>query len=289
MITVNSSQVTINGGVGGAFPVGRTVVLSPYKIAKYETTWELWEDVRVWAVSNGYTFTSGSGYQGHEAAGEMPGTGTTSESYGWTPASKKIRPVSYVSWRDVLVWCNAYSEINGLTPVYTSSSTVLKNAINSTAVDAAVADLTRNGYRLPTLAEWEFAARGGNQTADAWNYPYAGGDSLSGLAWTAAECVNGPLSEYGLHPVGTKGANTLGLHDMDGNVWEWCWDRWAAIAGGILSDPQGPAAGNDRIIKGAAWTDLPNPSDMFVLNFINSSVTAVFRGNNVGFRVAAKQ
>jgi formylglycine-generating enzyme required for sulfatase activity len=105
---------TITGYRGaGAFIHNRTVTIGAFKIAKYETTWQLWKEVYDWAVANGYTFGN-SGREGH---------GTNGTSTAGTTAERATRPVTYINWRDAIIWCNALSEKRGKTPVYYTNTT----------------------------------------------------------------------------------------------------------------------------------------------------------------------
>jgi formylglycine-generating enzyme required for sulfatase activity len=265
MIRMNGDTVT-GSGSAGVFIAGKTTTLTSYQIAKYETTWELWDEVAAWAKKHGYTLTSDSGYQGHQVVGAFPEVGTANESHGWTKEQKTIRPVTYISWQDAIVWCNAYSETSGLEPVYTAGDgkTVLKNATNSMACDGAVIKTGANGYRLPTEAQWEYAARGGNpEDTINWNYIYAGTSAtgteagqLGDYAWYNMNSYNVGVDDknYGAHPVGTGAANSAGLYDMSGNVWEWCWNKYDSVDMGFGTDPAGPEAGVFRIVRGGNWT-----------------------------------
>jgi formylglycine-generating enzyme len=145
----------------------------------------------------------------------------------------------------------------------------------------ALQKLTNLPFRLPTEAEWEYAARGGIYHEDA--YKYAGSDRLKDVAWYAEN------SDKQTKPVGLKQANQLGIHDMSGNVWEWCNDWFGDSAyyeecrkKGVVDDPQGPEKGSSRVIRGGSWG-----SDAQVCRTANrNNNPSGYRDRHLGFRLA---
>lgn len=259
----------------GVFPSGRTVNLSEYTIGKYEVTVELWKPVYEWAKENGYTFE----YDDEE------------KHY-----NDAKQPMTDMSWRDCITWCNAYTEMKfGSTEqcVYRKDSetgVAVKDAY--TEADDAYCNLTKKGYRLPTEAEWEYAARYQNNNTNAEQYGavyLTKLDSASGAIkpigfqgttppvvetyetlrkeaarvavfnkyYNGTTFVEQSPAVTGLADVGTKDANALGIFDMSGNALEWCWDKYSAtVSSGIVTNPQSASSSttSKRVLRGGNWS-----------------------------------
>jgi formylglycine-generating enzyme required for sulfatase activity len=162
-------------------------------------------------------------------------------------------PVEEVSWFDALRFCNALSQAEGLEPAYRfdqrtdggggalARSVAQQGGSEPLALMDVVFLPEADGYRLPTEAEWEFAARAGASS------PYAGADRPEAVAWYKGNAGNNT------QPVAGKQPNAWGLHDMNGNVWEWVQDWYAPYPTEPATDPVGPATGRDRITRGGSW------------------------------------
>jgi formylglycine-generating enzyme required for sulfatase activity len=184
--TVPEGFVLVSGGTLPASSELGAVSVSTFYIGKYEVQWGEFQTVRSWAAAHGYDI-------GTVGAGD-------GSDY----------PVTDVNWYQALKWCNARSEMEGRTPVYTVGGLVYRTGDQFPNVDASA-----NGYRLPSEKEWEWAARGGTQSR---GYAYSGSNDINAVAWYVSNS-NGTT-----HVVGTKVANELGVYDMSGNVFEWCFD-----------------------------------------------------------------
>jgi len=160
-------------------------------------------------------------------------------------------PVEQVSWFNTIEYCNLRSMSEGLTPCYSYSTYGTDPAnwpagwnTNDNNHTNVACNWSATGYRLATEAEWQFAARGGNQYN---NYTYSGSDTSEGVAWYSDN------SGWTSHEVGTKQANELGIFDMSGNVYEWCWDIYGNYPGEVQADPTGASSGSARVLRGGSW------------------------------------
>ena len=170
-------------------------------------------------------------------------------------------PVANVTWYGAVEYANWLSNQAGLTPVYTITGT------------SVTASWDANGYRLPTEAEWEYAARGG---VSSKGYTYAGSHNADNVAWYKDS------SGSSTHPVGEKEDNELGLYDMSGNVGEWCWDWYGVYSSVNQPDPAGPSTGSGRVPSGGSWLD--DARDLRSANRIGVSPGSSYPDD--GFRLA---
>jgi formylglycine-generating enzyme required for sulfatase activity len=237
---------TFNDGFPGEKPV-HTATVSAFYLAWNEVRFIDWGNVYIWAVANGYTFDNEGG-----------GKAVT-------------HPVNTINWYDAVKWCNARSENEGLTPCYYTDA-AQTNVYRTGQIDLTAHDVrwSANGYRLPTEAEWERAARGG-QTG--WRFPWGQDITFSNANYQSFTIYSYDQNlSQGYHPtyatndypytspVGSFPANGYGLFDMVGNVWEWCWDRydasWYASPAASQSDTKGPSGPTaNRVLRGGSWND----------------------------------
>ena len=221
LIPVINNEYTINGTDStGVFKSGRNVTLSPYLIGQYEVTQELYNSVM---SNNPSSFT------------ESAATGET----------QNLRPVETVSWYQAIVFCNALTKqvLGENNCVYYSDAefTEVYNETNAETLSTVYFNIAKSGYRLPTVAEWTFAAKGGDPNVSDWNYIYSGSDTIDEVAWCATN------AETKTHEVGLKTSNKINIYDMTGNVSEWCWDLYRSddeIPTDTITNPTGPESGS---------------------------------------------
>jgi len=229
-----------NEGVSLEKPV-HTVTLSGFYMSKYQVTQAQYQAVM----------------------------GTNPSSFSSNPASEEVqgnRPVENVTWYNAVEFCNNLSIQEGLQTVYTITS------------GTVTADWGKNGYRLPTEAQWEYAAKGGNGSPG--NYTYSGSNTVGDVAWYSEN------SDSKTHEVGKKAPNGLGIYDMSGNVWEWCWD-WLSesYSSEAQTNPVGTAVGSYRVNRGGSF----DSGDSFTRSARRGAAFPYDRFNGTGFRLVRLQ
>jgi formylglycine-generating enzyme len=216
-------------------PIHR-VTLDSFYMSKYEVTIEKWRQ-----------FVQDSGID-----------------FDWERNSRGVSPVSQdspcercpilnVSWYQAVQFCNWLSEQEGLTPCYSRSGPEI------------TCDFSASGYRLPTEAEWEYAARGGNKSQ---GYRFSGSDDVDAVGWYQKNSGE-KILERTAQAVGEKAPNEIGLHDMSGNVYEWCWNWYGDFSTEPQENPTGPPSGIGRVTHGAAGKVAPSTCSGPIAAYLN--------------------
>ncbi len=253
-------------GAAGELPA-HTVTLRSFYMGRTEVTKAQWDCVAAWAATNGYDITTNS------AAGKATN-----------------HPAQTLTWYSAVKWCNARSEMEGRQPCYTVGG----GAYRSGDVTPDL-NLTNTGYRLPTEAEWEYAARGGSATN---RFPWRDSNEIQHSRATydsSAVYAYDTSPTRGYHPLytneptpytapaGSFATNAYGLCDMAGNVWEWCWDWNGSYSADPATNPVGAFSGSTRITRGGSYQ---NVAEMARVTRRNGQYPN-YGYNYYGFRVAS--
>jgi len=271
LVTVGQTHITYSVP-SGAYDRNFNNVVGGFQIATTETTYQLWYEVRLWAENHGYAFAN-LGREGNDGVN------------GDKPTDASLEPVTHMGYVDAMIWLNAFSQMNGLDPVYRGSNDEIM--MDSTISDDQVMSIRqtdRNGYRLPSEDEWEMAARWTDDTAEGEYSIFS-----SGRYWTKGAYVSGALEQHidslvdhawysynsqsKTHPVATKVANNLGLFDMNGNVSEWCYVDTLLYYNTI---------DKSRFNKGGSYLSDATQIRIYILNSINYDTPS----ETIGFRIA---
>ena len=257
LIPAGTFQMGSNEGYSSNKPVHEVTITKSFYMGKYEVTQAEYEKYCSY---------------GNDSPSSSYGDGDNYTAY-------------YVSWYDALVYCNKRSMAESLTPCY-----CIKDSTNpeewgdvptssDSTWNAVICNWNANGYRLPTEAEWEYAARAGDKTVASLTYSGTSDvNKLGDYAWYSSN------SNSKKHEVGTKSPNAFDLYDMSGNVWEWCWN-WikdsynAETEGG--SDPTGTSSESRRVYRGGCWS---RDAGSCAVSYRGSSNPSN-RGSILGFRV----
>jgi formylglycine-generating enzyme required for sulfatase activity len=258
MVSIQSGSFQMGDSLDGmadALPVYMVMVSAFYMDAN-DVTVGLWNTVATWAAAHGYDL------------GPYSGSYNPADNY----------PVVLVSWNETVKWANARSEMEGLTPVY-YTVIIHTDIVEQTVYRTGTSDLsnydvkwTANGYRLPTEAEWEKAARGG---LVGQRYPWGNDD----IDCTRANYDCGVKQT----PAGSHPANGYGLYDMAGNVEQWVWDWYddSYYATSPGSDPRGPTTAGGHVVRGCGWLSNTDECRVAHRDVHSTDYSSVF----LGFRV----
>ncbi len=248
MIFVPGGRFKMGSGIGGEpeeMPE-HFVNLSDFRIGKYEVTVGEFRK-----FMNSHTYVTDAekdgfswAFDGRSLIVQKYGVNWECDVLGNKRQNEDNHPVLHVSWNDAVAYCNWLSKQSG------------------------------KAYRLPTEAEWEYAAKGGPRHD---SFIYSGGNDMDRAGWYAGN------SGMATHPVGQKAANGLGVYDMSGNAWEWCADLYSPYSVKEQTNPTGAATGTDRMLRGGGWRYLPTRTR----NAARRPCLQGFNGSGIGFRLAS--
>ena len=228
-------------GDAAALPL-HTVYVSAIYMDQYDVTMALWDAVYQWALTNGYSFDNGGMANGTD------------------------HPVQMVNWYDCVKWCNARSEMAGRPPAYYTDAGL---RVRYRSGQAAPYVNWNAGYRLPTEAEWEKAARGG---LNGQRYPWGNTINENQANYNNPDETTTPVNQYP--------PNGYGLYDMSGNMWQWCWDWYGSYGNTSQVDPRGPATGSIRLQRGGGMVG----TEYNLRTAARIAGVPTYRDNYVGFR-----
>ena len=249
------------GGGSNVTPICEVTLTQPFYMGKYEVTQKQWKTVMGTTIVQQQTAVYGD----------------ANDNYG----RGDNHPMYCVNWYEAIVFCNKLSMKEGLTPAYSIAGSTNPDAwgivptSRDTTWNAATIVAGSTGYRLPTEAQWEYAAKGGN-TGEAFKY--------SGSNDPDVVAVYGNYPN-GTKPVKSKAPNGLGIYDMSGNVYEWCWDWCDDYTNAPKTDPTGAVSGDDRVMRGGSCND----SAAILRSVDRDSGNPGCGGENIGFRVVRCQ
>jgi formylglycine-generating enzyme required for sulfatase activity len=238
MVSIPAGSFVMGDSLDGESDAPETTVyVNAFYMDENLVTLALWQQIHTWAAGNGYSF-------------DNAGSGNAS-----------TQPVESIDWYDAVKWCNARSQVDGVPPVYYSDAALTQ--VYKTGDTVPYVNWSAAGYRLPTEAEWEKAARGGlakqrfplGNTISEAQANYYGNPTV--FSYDEGPAGYDPKFGNGLavdtSPASYFPANGYGLYDMAGNLCQWCWDYYGPYVSGVQTNPRGPTAGSFRVLRGGSW------------------------------------